>query len=145
MFKLIAFCARCVLVAFLTVACLAISSSAQTEGGPAAPSKLRCEYLSDPLGVDTTQPRLFWVLGHSQRDEKQSAYQVLVATTADALAHDQGDRWDSGKVASEEFTQVVYSGKALESGKTYYWKVRAWDKEGRRAAIASPRSSVWVC
>ena len=29
---------------------------------PAAPSQLRCEYLTNPLGVDTPQPRFSWVL-----------------------------------------------------------------------------------
>ncbi len=129
---------RFAVVVFLTMWCLATSSYGQAVVGPTAPSNLRCEYLSDPLGVDTPQPRLFWVLGHSQRDEKQTAYQVLVATKPDLLAQDRGDQWDSGKVGSEEFIQIVYGGKSLESGKNYYWKVRTWDKEGRASDYSQP-------
>jgi len=114
------------------------SSYGQVTGGPGAPSNLRCEYLPEPLGVDTPQPRFSWVLEHSERGEKQTAYQVLVATEADALGHDSGEQWDSGKVPSEEFTQVVYGGKALESGRTYFWKVRYWDKEGRNSEYSRP-------
>jgi alpha-L-rhamnosidase len=119
------------LIAALTVSCGLRSSRAQAPAGPGSPLNLRCEYLPDPLGVDTAQPRFSWVLQDSQRAEKQIAYQVLVATKPDLLGHDSGDQWDSGKVASEESTQVIYAGKVLQSGKTYYWKVRAWDKEGK--------------
>jgi alpha-L-rhamnosidase len=78
------------------------------------------------------------VLAHSERAEKQSAYQVLVATKPDALGRDRGDQWDSGKVPSEESTQVVYAGRALVSGRTYYWKVRYWDKEGKGSDYSRP-------
>ena len=46
----------------------------------AAPSGLRCEYLTDPVGIDVPQPRLSWVLEHAARGERQTAYQILVST-----------------------------------------------------------------
>ena len=104
--------------------------------GPAAPQNLRCEYLSNPLGIDVLQPRFSWVLEHSGRGEMQTAYQVLVATRAESLTRDEGDQWDSGKVASDNSIQVEYKGKPLVSAQTYYWKARYWDKEGS----ASPYS-----
>jgi alpha-L-rhamnosidase len=112
--------------------------AAQTAAGPAAPNTLRSEYMEDPLGVDTTEPRFQWVLEHCDRAEKQTAYQVLVATKADLLKQDHGDQWDSGKVTSDESTQVVYAGKPLESGRNYFWKVRYWDKEGRPSGYSEP-------
>ena len=33
---------------------------------------------------------------------------------------------------------MVYGGKTLESGKTYYWKVRYWGKEGRTSDYSKP-------
>jgi hypothetical protein len=38
-----------------------------------------------------------------------------------------GDVWNTGKVNSDEQRYVVFKGKALQSGKTYYWKVKIWD------------------
>lgn len=111
-----------------------VPSFGQTAAGPGAPDTLRCEYMEEPLGVDTTEPRFAWVLHHSDRAERQTAYQVVVATTTDQLGKDHGDAWDSGKVASDDSTQVVYAGKPLESGRDYFWKVRTWDKEGRPSA-----------
>src|SRR2546422_4810372 len=98
--------------------------------GPAPPANLRCEYLSNPLGIDFSQPRFSWVLEHSERGQAQSAYRVLVATRREALDQDKGDQWDSGQVRSDQSTQVAYAGKPLESGRAYYWKVRYWDKQG---------------
>jgi len=98
--------------------------------GPQAPTGLRCEYLENPMGVDVRQPRFFWVLEHSGRGQAQSAYQMIVSSDPAAAA---GDIWDTGKVVSAKSTQVVYAGKGLESGKTYFWKVTYWDKDGRES------------
>ena len=104
--------------------------------GPQPPANLRCEYLSNPLGIDVKQPRFFWVLDHTERGQKQTAYQLLVATRSDLLAQDKGDQWDTGKVTSDQSTQVAYAGKPLESGHTYFWKVRSWDSQGRASAYS---------
>ena len=100
--------------------------------------RLRCEYLHDPLGIDVIKPRLSWVVLSEERGQRQTAYQVLVASTPDTLANDQGDLWDSGKVASDETIQVEYAGKPLGSRVRCYWKVRAWDKDGRPLAWSEP-------
>ena len=108
----------------------------EMSGNFSAPFGLRCEYATNPLGIDVLRPRFSWVLEHAERGQKQSAFQLLVATRPSLLDRNRGDHWDSGKADSRLSTQVVYQGKALESGKTYYWKVRFWDKQGR----ASPYS-----
>src|SRR5512146_436029 len=68
--------------------------------GPMSPARLRCEYLTDPLGIDIGAPRFSWVLEHSQRGEIQTAYQVLVASRRELLSRGHGDVWDSSRVAS---------------------------------------------
>jgi alpha-L-rhamnosidase len=122
----------------LVLAACGIPLSGEAASGPGAPNTLRCEYMEDPLGVDTTAPRFAWVLQHSDRAEIQTAYQVLVATRAELLNQDRGDQWDSGKVTNDDFTQIAYAGKPLDSGRSYFWKVRFWDKEGRASAWSQP-------
>jgi alpha-L-rhamnosidase len=90
------------------------------------------------LGIDVRSPRFAWVLDHTARGQKQTAYQILVATRPETLAQDKGDQWDSGKVASDDSTQVAYNGKPLQSGTTYYWKVRTWDKDGNVSPYSPP-------
>jgi alpha-L-rhamnosidase len=94
------------------------------------PLGLLCEYLTNPLGVDVARPRLSWQLRSDERGARQVAYQILVARSEEALAADQPDVWDSGRVASDRSLQVRYGGPPLVSAQRYYWKVRAWDGQG---------------
>ena len=95
---------------------------------------LRCEYLKDPLGIDSAQPRLTWVIQSHERGQRQTAYEVLVSSSAAALENDRGDVWDSGKVASDETAHIAYAGKPLASRQVCCWKVRAWDRDGKPSA-----------
>src|ERR1035437_9869873 len=97
---------------------------------------LKCEYRVNPLGLDTPQPRLSWLLESPERGQRQTAYQVLAGSTAALLAKGKGDLWDSGKVSSGESVQVVYFGNALRPGQRVYWKVRAWDLNDRSSAYS---------
>ncbi|HEY4414123.1 MAG TPA: family 78 glycoside hydrolase catalytic domain [Verrucomicrobiae bacterium] len=102
-----------------------------------ATKNLRCEYLSNPLGIGTVEPRLSWILVSQERGEKQTGYQILVASSEKLLNDDVGDIWDSGKVMSDESSQVAYQGKPLVSRQQCYWKVRAWDQSGKAGAWSS--------
>src|ERR1035441_365247 len=105
-----------------------------------SPDRLRCEYLDNPLGIDTLQPRLSWVLESKERAEKQTAYQILAASSEALLKSDTGDLWDTEKVASDQTLHIVYAGKALGSSQRCYWKVRVWDKDGKASAYSWPAS-----
>lgn len=105
-----------------------------------SPTSLRCEYVTAPLGVDVASPRLFWKLEGPQRGQRQTAYQILVATAAESLAKDQGDLWDSGKVASDATIHVPYAGPALKSSQRVFWKVRVWDQDDRVSGWSQPAS-----
>jgi alpha-L-rhamnosidase len=103
-----------------------------------SPDRLRCEYLENPLGIDTPQPRLSWVLESKQRAEKQTAYQIIAATSETLLKSDKGDLWDTGEVPSDQTLHVVYAGKELSSCRRCCWKVRVWDKDGKVSAYSKP-------
>lgn len=92
--------------------------------------KLRTQYLEQPEGIDEARPRLGWIVQSARRGARQEAYQLLAASTPERLAADEGDLWDSGKVASPETQHIAYAGRPLASGQRVYWKVRAWDERG---------------
>ena len=102
---------------------------------------LRCEYLNDPLGIDIVKPRLSWVLKSEEHGQKQTAYQVLVASTLELLGKDQGDLWDSGKINSDQSIHIEYGGKPLVSKQYCYWKVRVWDKDSKPSVWSKP--AIW--
>jgi alpha-L-rhamnosidase len=95
-------------------------------------SGLKCEYRTNPLGIDTTTPRFSWKLVQENfsRGQKQTAYQILVASSIERLEQNIGDLWDSEKVESDQSVNVAYAGKILESSKQYYWKVKVWEVSG---------------
>ena len=93
--------------------------------------ELRCEYTVNPLGIDVVQPRFSWILESKQRGQMQSAYQVLVASSEKKLKAETGDKWDSGKIDSDQSVNVAYQGIALKSGEKCWWEVRVWDKNGQ--------------
>ncbi|MCB9898593.1 MAG: family 78 glycoside hydrolase catalytic domain [Planctomycetes bacterium] len=98
-----------------------------------AVAHLRCEHLVEPTGVGERVPRLDWRLLATdavRRGLSQSAYRVLAASDAATLARDEGDLWDSGRVASDATTDVAWAGRALRSGQSVFWKVRVWDERG---------------
>ena len=91
---------------------------------------LLCEYLKNPIGIDTIKPRFSWQYAPGKRNCLQTAYQVLVASEPIILANDEGDMWDSGKIYSGKSVNVVYQGKKMTSSSRYFWKVRIWDNYG---------------
>ena len=55
------------------------------------PERLRCEYRANPQGIDEAAPRLSWIVTSDQRNQRQTAYQLLVASTPERLGEDTGD------------------------------------------------------
>ena len=124
----------------LAVAVLGTAATAPAASGQPdlAPVSLRCEYVTDPLGIDVAAPRLSWALTGSAPGERQTGYRILVSTSRARLDREEGDLWDSGRVSSDQTTQVAYRGRQLTSSQQVFWKVRVWDKD----AAASPWSPV---
>jgi alpha-L-rhamnosidase len=94
------------------------------------PINLKTEYSKNPLGIDVT-PRFSWQIKASTRNAKQTAYQILVASTEALLKKDQGDMWASGKVQSDQQLFVEYKGKPLASRQRCYWKVKIWNEKAK--------------
>src|SRR6266404_1253329 len=98
----------------------------------AAPVHLRCEYRENPIGIDATTPHFSWQSNNSERNWRQSAYQIMVASTADNLKSGNADVWDSAKQSSSESVGIAYRGPQLQARKRYYWTVRVWDSNGQQ-------------
>ena len=103
-------------------------------------SRLRCEYLVDPLGLDERAPRLSWQLLSDRRGARQVAYRVRVASSLAKLQAGEIDRWDSGHIAGNQTFHVVYEGVPLRSRDVCHWSVEVWDEVGG-SALSSP--AVW--
>jgi len=91
---------------------------------------LKVDYLESPLGLENLRPQLSWRLESPERNVRQSAYRIWVASAQSMLARGQGDLWDSGKVSSPRSFGVVYEGQALQSRQQCWWRVQVWDQAG---------------
>ena len=115
-------------MALLIAAC---GAEASAEPGRIVVVGLTCEYATNPLGVDVARPRFGWILKSETRAQTQSAYRIIVASNKITLRDNAGDKWDSGKVSSDQSVNIEYRGKPLASGEECHWQVMVWDKAGR--------------
>jgi len=90
---------------------------------------VKTDYKEDPVGVGP-HPLLSWTLSSNMRNQRQTAYQILVSDDLALLNGDIGTIWDTRKVESDQSLHIQYEGNALEPGKVYHWKVKVWDKNG---------------
>jgi alpha-L-rhamnosidase len=111
------------------IALLLIAASLAAHVQANEPVHLRCEYVDNPIGIDITQPRLGWRITSNERAQSQSAYRVFVASSAELLANDTTDLWDSGKVRSDQTQFIKYAGKPLLSRQQCFWKVQVWGEK----------------
>ena len=132
-------CLAAVLVTLLYGAGLATPAHATRAGQSLVKvSQLTTDGAHNPLGIDVARPRLSWQLSSPDRDQKQTAYEILVASSPSVLAKSQGAVWDSGKVKSSQSVNVRYAGPDLSSRTRYYWEIRVWDGQGLPSAWSPP-------
>ena len=92
---------------------------------------LRCENLTNPLGIATTLPGLSWEISADKNGTIQKAYQLLAASDSTLLTESRADLWNSGKIKNSNSVLVSWKGKELASRSVVYWKVRIWDEKGK--------------
>ncbi len=103
---------------------------------------LRCEYHTNPAGIDEALPRLSWQIHSEKRGQVQRAYRIIVSSTADNLRKDIGDLWDTGKLDGDQSAHIEYGGTPLTSRMQCHWKVRVWGR-GEESSTWS-EDAVWT-
>jgi alpha-L-rhamnosidase len=98
----------------------------------------KCEYKTNPLGIEVKKPRLSWKIASSRRAVKQSAYQIRAAEHVDDLRAGKNLLWDSTQVKSDQSVHVVYEGPSLVSRRRIWWQVRVRDDQDRPSAWSEP-------
>ncbi len=110
-------------------------------GNGIRPEGLRCEWKTNPLGIEPQSVHMSWTLesmNHRRRGIRQTAYQILVGLSRDKLSKHHSLVWDSGKVLSAEIFQIRYSGRPLSPATQYFWKVRIWDEKDTKSQWSRP-------
>ena len=92
--------------------------------------------------IHSERPYFGWIVNDSKPNTLQTAYRILVASDAKALAQNQADMWDSGRTTSDNSTAVQYDGKPLQPSTVYYWKVQTWSNHGEESPFSEPKSFI---
>lgn len=83
---------------------------------------LKVEYLTNPIGIDCTCPRLSWTCVGGVL---QKAYRIIARDENNTIL------WDSGKVISNQMHLIKWEGQPLSSRSIVYWNVDLWDESGK--------------
>jgi alpha-L-rhamnosidase len=101
-------------------------------------SNLTCEYLSNPIGIDSKNPRFGWQIDSKQKNKSQTAFQLLISSDMNLLKVNKGDVLNTDKVFSSKQTSQTFKEIQLKRDTKYYWKVRVWDESGQMSNFSNP-------
>lgn len=99
---------------------------------------LQVELKENPVGIETIQPRFSWKAVSKSRNNRQSAYHIVVSTSQLNLKKGKYDVWNSGVVNSQESNLISFEGASLQSGTTYFWKVKIRDTQNNESPWSQP-------
>lgn len=119
---------------------LAVTLLAQTKTMASCETgNLKCEYLANPIGIDSPKPRLTWIMIDNRQEATQSAYEIIVGTDSSKVGSGVGDKWTTGKITSAAML-AEYNGSPLEPFTRYFWSVKVWDALGNPSSASLPAS-----
>jgi alpha-L-rhamnosidase len=107
----------------------------------AAPTGLLLDLLPHPenAALSDPTPKFGWIVASAGNGVSQTAYRILVSSSAALLDADSGDLWDSGRVTSNQSINVPYGGKPLSPSGMYLWKVATWDSTQAYSGWSAPQ------
>jgi alpha-L-rhamnosidase len=96
---------------------------------------LRCEYIVNPIGIDTESPRFTWQIVSDGQGVEQSAYKIFLGTDSSSVASGKGDVWESVRTESSTIP-AIYSGPSLKPFTRYYWCLKIKQRNGGWTALS---------
>jgi len=100
-------------------------------------TQLSCNGLQENAVTEST-PVFNWILSSDERNQNQTAWQIMVSSDLKKCRSGKADLWDSGKTSSSQSAWIPYEGKELQAGRQYYWKVRVWDGQDNPSEWSTP-------
>jgi len=98
-----------------------------TVSPPFKPSSgLFCNLLEHPeeTTISASAPTFGWIYQPSCRNDYQTGYRIIVASSPMVANGGTGDVWDSGMVSSPNSLNIPYAGAALQANTNYFWRVQ---------------------
>jgi len=112
---------------------------------PTAPTDLLTEGQVNPRIVLDTTPEFSAIFNDTDEDSFATYYQIQVSTSSSIW---DTPVWDSDMIALQASTtagnrseEISYSGDALTTSTTYYWRIKFWDNTALEGAWSTATSS----
>ena len=104
-----------------------------------AESGMYCELLQHPeqTYITASNPKLGWVYTPSFRNDMQTAYRIIVASTMALANAGTGDMWDSGQVSGSNSINLAYAGSTLQPNSSYFWRVQTQNSANTWSAFSA--------
>jgi hypothetical protein len=120
-------------------AAITVQGTAAAAAVASAPTGLLCDLLEHPeeTVITTATPEFGWIYNPSFRNDLQTGYRIIVASSPSLASQGTGDIWDSSVISSPASINVPYAGAALQTNADYYWSVQTVNNAGQ----ASPFSA----
>lgn len=98
-----------------------------------APTGLLCDLLEHPeeTVITNTRPQFGWIYNPSFRNDSQSGYHLIIASSPKLANAGVGDVWDSGWISNSASINVSYAGRPLRIGADFFWCVQTVDSTGQ--------------
>lgn len=118
---------------FICVVFFSLISCTEKENLKSAENLTVSEGFKNPIGFYDDKPTFSWKLPVTEKNKRQSAYHIVVASSPDLLPNTP-DLWDSKKQETDQSTWVKYNGKPLQSRQKVYWQVKYWNQDEEASA-----------
>ena len=99
------------------------------------PVALKCEYLVNPIGIDSPAPRFTWQLSDARMGARQTGFQLFVGTDSSGVAQGNGNYWNFEDTAGDK-SLTTYAGEPLQPFKKYFWAVQVFDMNGEKSEMS---------
>ena len=94
---------------------------------PVSVTELKTERMVNPMSIDTSTPRLGWIITSQKNDVLQTSCRIIVASTEEKAQALDGDLWDT-TINGSKSQWISYAGKTLKSNTRCYWRVKCYIK-----------------
>ncbi|MCD7819290.1 MAG: glycoside hydrolase family 78 protein [Lachnospiraceae bacterium] len=95
------------------------------------------EYQNEMPVIEGQHLRISWTLASTENGLMQQAYQIQVCCRwSHTVPEARGNLvWDSGRIASDQMTNIAYQGENLFAESFYEISLSVWDQEGQQQTI----------
>src|ERR1700744_632218 len=103
-----------------------------------APNGLLCDLLEHPerTVIANPKPQFGWIYQPSFRNDSQSGYRIIVASSQSLADAGMGDVWNSGWISNSISINVPYNGAPLVPGADFFWRVQTADSAGQTSPFS---------